>query len=55
MLDLERAWIAGCSRCANEGISYEEDVELAHVELRLEGWTRGEWQFCPQCNGEVKA
>lgn len=52
MLDLERAWFTGCSRCANEGLSYEEDMEVAHIDLRGRGWTRDSdgYTYCPECS-----
>jgi len=53
VLDLTPAWVASCGRCANEGISEEEEHDDAHVDLRVRGWTRGDRQLCPDCSKET--
>lgn len=54
MLDLERGWAIDCHRCAREDFSPEDLADLAHVDLRLRGWTRDPngRQFCPECSKE---
>lgn len=52
-LQIERAWVIECYRCANTA---EADGTCTEVEARGQfddqGWTReGLDQFCPQCNG----
>lgn len=50
---IEHVWVLGCSRCANEGISYEDDGAAAVTDLSARGWTiESPRVFCPACNGE---
>lgn len=53
---LNRAWIVECSRCANDGQSYEATGEEAAADLRSRGWTDDDGSAtCQQCNNEAAA
>lgn len=48
---LQRVWVVECSRCANEGTSYEMTEGDASDDLWAQGWTDD--GMCPACNGGV--
>lgn len=50
--NFDKALVIDCSRCANQGVSYEPTPAAAERELLGQGWTYDDPHvYCPACSG----
>lgn len=51
LLDIERAWVIECWRCANSDQAFEAEMHDAKKEFVRRGWTYEDaQQTCPPCS-----